>query len=224
MASPHFTPGFFTFLRDLKSHNDRQWFQAHRDRYVAEVEAPMLRFITDVGERLPDISRMMVADPRRSGGSMYRIYRDTRFSADKSPYKTWAAAHFKHRSAGKEQPSPGFYLHIGPAERFAGGGIYHPEMPALTRIRQRIVAEPKAWAAVLKTGIEIEGDTLTRAPAGFDPAHRFVADLRRKDFYGGREFTEREVTSPGFLDLYMESCRDVAPLVEFLARALGLRW
>jgi uncharacterized protein (TIGR02453 family) len=220
----HFTPAFFKFLRDLKSHNNRQWFQKNRERYVDAVESPMIRFITDVGERLPGISKQYVADPRRSGGSMYRIYRDTRFSPDKTPYKTWSAAHFKHRASSRDQPTPGFYLHMGPGECFGGGGIYHPEMPVLTRIRQRIVAEPKAWAAVLKTGVEIEGDTLSRGPAGFDPAHKFVEDLKRKDFYGGREFTEREVVSPGFLDAYVKCCREVAPLMEFLTKALELRW
>src|SRR5579862_5228648 len=103
-ASPHFSPAFFKFLRDLKKHNDRAWFQDNRDRYVRDIEAPMLAFIADVGERLPKISRHLIADPRRSGGSMYRIYRDTRFSADKTPYKTWAAAHFRLRTPAKDQP------------------------------------------------------------------------------------------------------------------------
>lgn len=219
----HFTPGFFTFLRDLKRHNDRAWFAANKDRYLADVEVPMLRFITAVGERLPSVSTAFIADPRRSGGSMHRIYRDTRFSHDKSPYKTWVAVHFRHRSAAKDVAAPGFYLHIGPTERFAGGGIYHPDMPALTRIRQRIVSEPKAWGAVIRSGIEIEGDTLKRAPAGFDPAHRFIVDLKRKDLYAGAEFTARQVTAPDFLDAFIDSCREVAPLVEFLATALGLR-
>jgi uncharacterized protein (TIGR02453 family) len=220
----HFTPALFKFLRDLKAHNDRAWFLANRDRYVADVEAPFLRFITDVGARLPAISKAYVADPRRSGGSMYRIYRDTRFAADKSPYKTWVAASFKHRSSSKDVATPGFYIHIGPKECFAGGGIYHPEMPTLTRIRQHIVADPKGWAAVRKSGVEIEGDVLKRAPAGYDPAHRFIDDLKRKDFYGGAEFSERDVTSPGFLDKYVACCQDVAPLMEFLTKALGLKW
>lgn len=222
-AMTHFTPEFFTFLRELKRHNERAWFAAHKDRYVAEVEAPMLRFIADVGERLPAVSKGFVADPRRSGGSMHRIYRDTRFSHDKTPYKTWMSAHFRLRSAGKGVTAPGFYLHIGPAERWAGGGIYHPDTPALTRIRQRMVSEPKAWNAVLRSGIEIDGECLKRAPAGFDANHRFVTDLKRKDLYAGAEFTERQVVSAGFLDAFIESCREVAPLVEFLADALGLR-
>lgn len=219
-----FGPELFVFLRQLKRQNTREWFERNRERYVADVEAPMLRFIRDVGERLPSISPAYVADPRRSGGSMFRIYRDTRFSADKSPYKAWVAARFGHRSAGKDVHAPGFYLHLAPDERYGGGGIYHPDTPTLTRIRGRIVAEPKAWAAVLESGVEIEGECLRRAPAGFDPAHRFVDDLRRKDLYALAEFSERDVTSPRFLDRYLEACREVAPLVEFLTRALGLRW
>lgn len=220
----HFSPAMFAFLRELKRHNTREWFADNRDRYVALVEAPMLRFIVDVGARLPSVSGAFVADPRRSGGSMYRIYRDTRFSADKSPYKTWTAAHFKHRAAAKDVTVPGFYLHLGPGECFGGGGIYHPDMPTLTRIREHIVADPRAWGAVKRAGIEIEGDSLKRAPAGFDPAHLFVEDLRRRDFYGGAEFTERQVTSPAFLDAFMRACQDVAPLMKFLTAALGLRW
>jgi uncharacterized protein (TIGR02453 family) len=220
----HFSPDTFAFLRELKRHNTREWFAANKDRYVTLVEAPMLRFIVDVGERLPSVSPAFLADPRRSGGSMYRIYRDTRFSTDKSPYKTWVAAHFRHRAAGKDVAAPGFYVHLGPGECFAGGGIYHPDMPTLTRIREHIVADPGAWGAVRRAGIEIEGDSLKRAPAGFDPAHRFVDDLRRKDFYTGAEFTERQVTSARFLDAFLGACRDAAPLMRFLTAALGLRW
>ena len=221
--SGHFTPALFKFLRDLKANNNREWFQANRERYVADVESPMLQFITDMGTRLPAISKMVKADPRRMGGSMYRIYRDTRFSADKTPYKTWAAVHFKVR-AGKEQASPGFYLHVGPGERWAGGGIYHPEMPALTRIRQYIASHPKEWDKVLRSKIEIEGESLSRGPAGFDPGHKFITDLKRKDFYAGTEYSEREVTAPNFIDAYVEECKRVAPLMAFLSNALGLRW
>src|SRR5437660_671987 len=139
MAQRYFSSELFVFLKDLKRHNNREWFAAHRDRFAEHVEQPMLRFIAAVGERLPAISGAYVADPRRSGGSMYRIYRDTRFSPDKSPYKTHVAAHFRHRSASKDQETPGFYLGLSPTERFGGGGIYHPSMPSLTRIRHRIV-------------------------------------------------------------------------------------
>ena len=155
---------------------------------------------------------------------MYRIYRDTRFSADKSPFKTWVAAHFKHRQANKERATPGFYLHLSATENFGGGGVYHPDRTTLTAIRQRIVDDPKAWARVRAAGLEIEGEKLSRAPAGFDPEHKFAGDLKHKDFYAGDEFTERDVVSPKFLDAYTASCARILPLMEFLAKASGVRW
>lgn len=222
--STYFTPGTFAFLRGLKRHNTREWFADHRARYLADVEAPMLQFIGDVAPRLRSISRAYVADPRRSGGSMFRIYRDTRFSADKSPFKTWAAARFSHEARRQVESVPAFYVQVGPGDCCGGGGVYHLEMPALTRIRRRMVEAPREWAAVKKTGVEIEGDTLSRAPAGFDPAHRFIEDLRRKDLYTLVEFTEAQIVAPGFLDRFVASCEHAAPLVEFLTKALGLRW
>jgi len=220
-----FSSETFRFLRQLKRHNTRDWFERHRDRYVAHVETPMLDFIREVGERLPAISSAYIGDPRRSGGSMFRIYRDTRFSADKSPYKTWVAARFGHRSAAKgEVPAPGFYFHLAPDERYGGGGIYHPDTGTLTRIRQRIVDQPRAWGAVLRTGIEIEGDTLQRPPSGYDREHKFIDDLKRKDLYVLDEYSEADVLAPDFIDRYIDTCRQVAPLVEFITRALGLKW
>ncbi|HUL74747.1 MAG TPA: TIGR02453 family protein [Vicinamibacterales bacterium] len=220
----HFSPGLFTFLRALKRSNTREWFADNRDRYVADVEAPVLQFITDVGPRLRAISRAYVADPRRMGGSMFRIYRDTRFSPDKSPFKTWVAARFAHEARRRVDGVPGFYLHLEPKDSYGGGGVYHLETSALTRIRQHIVAQPKQWAAVLASGVEIEGDRLKRAPAGFDPAHRFVEDLKRKDLYSLAEFREADVVSADFLERYVAACERIAPLMEFLTKALALRW
>jgi uncharacterized protein (TIGR02453 family) len=221
--SAYFTPALFAFLRELKAHNKRDWFLAHRDRYTADVEAPMLAFIADLAPRLRAISAAIVVDPRRSGGSMYRIYRDTRFSADKSPYKTHVAAHFAHERK-KDAPSvPGFYLHLEPRDCLGGGGIYHPDPAALTRIRLAI-AESRGWAAVKRAGLAIEGDRLTRAPAGFDPKHRFVEDLKFKDLYAIETFSQKEVCGADFLDRYVDCCRRAAPLVAFLTRALEWRW
>jgi uncharacterized protein (TIGR02453 family) len=222
--STHFTPATFRFLRALKRHNTREWFADHKDQFLADVEAPMLRFITDFSSRLKTISKAYVADPRRTGGSMFRIYRDTRFSADKSPFKTWVAARFPHETSRKAENVPAFYLRLSPGEGVGGGGLYHVEQPALTRVREQIVAKPKAWAAVLKTGIEIRGDRLKRAPAGFDASHRYVEDLMRKQFFTLTTFTEADVTAPDFLDRYMEACQRAAPLIQFLTTALGLRW
>ena len=220
----YFTPKLFTFFRSLKRHNDRQWFADNRQRYVDDVEAPMLQFIIEFAPRLRQISRAYVADPRRSGGSMFRIYRDTRFSSDKSPFKVWTAARFGHERRKQDDNVPGFYLHLGTEERIGGGGVYHLEMPALTRIRRHIVDAPARWTAVKKSGVVIEGDMLARAPAGFDPAHKFIEDLRRKDLYSLKEFTEAQVVAPDFLDRYTDACVGAAPLVEFLTKALELKW
>src|SRR5712692_5122774 len=111
-GSGHFSRGFFTFLSELKANNNREWFDANKQRYVQEVEEPMLRFIADFGERAKKISKSFVADPRRVGGSMFRVYRDTRFSKDKTPFKSAAGAQFPHQSRAKDRSVPGFYLHL----------------------------------------------------------------------------------------------------------------
>ena len=122
----HFTPALFDFLAELAENNNRDWFQANRERYENDVREPMIEFIADFAERLETISQHMVADPRRSGGSMFRIYRDTRFSRDKSPYKTNVGAHFRHE-VGREVHGPGFYLHLQPGHVFAAAGIWRPD-------------------------------------------------------------------------------------------------
>ena len=220
----HFRSGFFEFLTDLKANNNREWFNANKQRYVDEVEEPMLRFIADVGEQLKKVSSSFVADPRRVGGSMFRIYRDTRFSKDKTPFKPAAGAQFPHKARGKDRSVPGFYLHLEPGTCVGGGGIYHPDAAALGRIRDRMVAKPREWEGILRKRIPIEGDALKRAPAGYDSDHRFVQDLKRKDLYSMTKFSEREVCSAAFLAEYVDACARAAPLVEFLTKVLGLRW
>lgn len=224
-ATPsYFTPAFFTFFKALKRHNRREWFAANKARYQRDVEQPLQVFVTDLAPRLRAISPRFVADPRRTGASIFRIYRDTRFSADKRPFKTWAAARFPHDARGEMDSVPGFYLHLEPDDVAAGGGIYHPVPAALLRIRQHIVAAPREWRAVLAHGLEIEGDALTRVPAGFDKSHPHAEHLKRKDHYALAAFTERDACAPGFLDRYVDACERVAPLVRFLTGALGLRW
>jgi len=104
----YFTPDLFKFLKDLKAHNTRPWFESNKPRYEEDVKEPMLRFITDLGPRLKKISPYLTADSRPAGGSMFRIYRDVRFSKDKSPYKTNVGAHFSHVRE-KDVHAPGLY-------------------------------------------------------------------------------------------------------------------
>jgi uncharacterized protein (TIGR02453 family) len=222
-VSAYFTPAFFDFLRDLKSHNERDWFAANRDRYARDVEAPMLQFIADFAPRLKTISPAFVADKRRMGGSMFRIHRDTRFSPDKSPFKTWTAARFPHEARRKVTGVPAFYLHLGIDERFGGGGVYHIDMPQLTRVRRHIVESPKAWTSV-RERVEIHGEQLKRAPAGFSASHEHIEDLKRQNLYTLTEFSTDDVVADNVMDRFVESCERAAPLVEFQTKALGLRW
>jgi uncharacterized protein (TIGR02453 family) len=221
--SSYFGPELFRFLGELKANNDRQWFAENRSRYEQQIKEPLLRFIDDFAPRLHEISLCFEADSRPVGGSMFRLHRDTRFSKDKSPYKTHAAAHFRHE-AGKDAHAPGFYLHLEPGNCLAGGGIWHPDSPALEKIRAAIVGHPDRWQAVREQVPPLGGDSLRRPPRGYDPDHPFVEDLKRKDFVLMIPLTESQVCAPDFLDTYAETCRSMTPLVRFLTSSLGVSW
>jgi uncharacterized protein (TIGR02453 family) len=225
-AKVSFTPELFAFLTDLRENNDREWFAAHKHRYESALLDPALDFVADFAPHLEKISPHLRADPRPSGGSLFRIYRDTRFSKDKTPYKTNVGIHFRHERA-KDAHAPGFYLHLSPGEVFAGGGIWHPDTATALRIREAIVADPDSWRRATRTGafaktFELGGDSLKRPPAGFDPDHPFVEDLKRKDFFGRTRLTEQQATAPGFLAEYARLCRGVWPLMRFLCRAVDV--
>src|SRR5258707_10233964 len=138
MAPRYFSPKFFEFFEDLQRNNNRDWFLKNKSRYENEVREPMLAFIADFAPRLKKISACYVADPRPSGGSMMRIYRNLRFSRDKTPYKTNAASAFGHRDAGHFE-APSFYLSLSAAEGFAGVGIWHPQPEVAGRILDAFV-------------------------------------------------------------------------------------
>jgi len=219
-VSGPFSPALFTFLADLREHNDRDWFNANKARYEADLLEPALDFVEAFGPRLEAISPHFVADPRRTGGSLFRIYRDTRFSKDKSPYKTTAGLFFRHER-GKETAAPGFYLHLAPGDVFAGSGIWHPDAVALKRIRDAIAAQPDAWREAT-AGRTVIGHALKRAPKGFDAGHPLIEDIKRKDFASMSRLAERDVTAPGFTDEYARICAADLPFMRFLCEALDV--
>ena len=227
-AQPYITPELFQFFRELKANNNRDWFQANKQRYESQVREPLLRFITDFGVRLAEISPHYVADARRSGGSLFRINRDIRFSKDKSPYKTTAGIQFRHES-GKDVHAPGFYLHLEPDSIFGGIGIWRPDTKTLNKIRDAILESPDRWQQIVTdksftAKFELSGDSLKRAPKGYDPEHPLIEDLKRKDFIAGTPFAEAEACAPDFIDRFAETCRLGAPFVGFLTAAIGLPW
>jgi uncharacterized protein (TIGR02453 family) len=221
-----FGPELFRFLKDLRANNDRDWFAANKNRYEEHLLEPAQEFIVAFAPHLEKISPHFRADPRPSGGSLFRIYRDTRFSKDKSPYKTNVGIHFRHERA-KDAHAPGFYLHIGPGEVFGGGGIWHPDTQAATAIREAIVADPERWKRATRTGafkkrLELGGDSLKRVPPWADADHPLADDLRRKDFFGGTRLDDADVLAPGFVREYARICQAAAPLAHFLCDALDV--
>ncbi len=225
---PYFSLELFKFLRELKRHNDRDWFQTNKWRYQQFVRDPFLRFIEDFGPRLRAISPHFFADPKPSGGSLLRIYRDMRFRKDQAPYQTMAAARFPHR-AWKEVHAPGLYLHLEPKQCFLGAGLWHPDPDTRAFVRDAIVRDPANWkratsGRAFRAMCELAGDSMKRIPPGYDPDHQFARDLMRKDFITVTYFTENWVCAEDFLDQVTKASRAAAPFVEFLTRAVGLPW
>lgn len=226
MSQPHFTPAAFAFMRDLASNNDREWFNANKERYHADLRDPALRFITDLGPHLMRISPAFRADPRPSGGSLFRIYRDIRFSNDKRPYKEHTGIHFRHVK-GKDVHAPGFYLHLEPGACFMGMGLWHADNPALKRVRDALVADPGRWRKAVggkrfRETFTVSGDSLKRPPRGYDPEHPLVEILKLKDITAYAPLTQRRITGAGFLEHFAQLCRDGSPLMKFLCEALDL--
>ncbi len=217
-----FDPDLFSFLRQLKRHNNRDWFAKNKARYQQVVVEPAMHFIGGFALQLARLSPHFVADARPTRGSLFRIYRDTRFAGDKTPYKTHIGIHFSHQS-GKDVHAPLFYLHLEPDGCFAAAGVWHPDSRALTKIRTAIVGQPERWKKVTRK-LELEGESLTRPPKGFPPDHPFLEDLKRKDFVVSVALTEEQVCSPRLLREFSASCRKMTPLVEFTTEALGLKF
>jgi len=226
MASErYFSRSLFEFLRELRTHNERDWFLKNKKRYEQEVRDPFLHFIGDLAARFHNINPHIVVDPSPNGGSMMRIYRDIRFSKDKSPYKVSVAAHFWHEK-GKEGATPAYYLHLEPHGSLIGSGIWRPEPGALKKIRDAIVADPKRWKQITSAGqlgyCKMTGESLQRPPRGYDVNHPLIEDIKRRDFTLGRSLTDREVLGQDFLNVVLADCRKTAPFVTFLSKALGL--
>ena len=219
---PSFTPKTLSFLRALKRNNDRDWFRARKADYERHVRAPMVavveRLAVDFGRFAPELD----ASPKRC---IYRIYRDTRFSDDKTPLKTQIAASFRNRRLPRGG-SAGLYVEITPGWVWMGGGFYAPESADLARIREHISGtHPELHrltrAAAFRRAFEaLEGEQLSRVPRGFakdDPAAEY---LKRRNFLAGREFPAGFATSAEFYPTLLGTFRAVMPIVRFLNEPL----
>jgi uncharacterized protein (TIGR02453 family) len=217
---PSFSPELFAYLRDLADNNDREWFTANKARYVADVQEPALAFVEDVGLRLPDVSRHFVADARTTGGSVFRIHRDIRFSKDKTPYKTHTGIQFRH-SRARDAHAPGYYLHLEPGSVFMACGTWHPDRDTLHAIRTAIAARPGRWQAIVEEPafsdhFRLGGEALKRPPAGFDRDHPLIDELKRKDFIAVANLTESDALAGDFLDRFLGLCTTAGGFMRFL--------
>jgi uncharacterized protein (TIGR02453 family) len=222
-----FEPGFLNFFKSLARNNNREWFNEHKPEYKQNVVEPLSTFISAMAPRLNKISKQFNADPRANGGSMFRIYRDVRFSKDKSPYKLHAACHFRHK-VGKDAHAPGFYVHISPDEVIFGGGIWIPPNPVLNKIRDTIVANPQEWQRIKsnkslkKQCGGIGGDGLKRPPKGYDPEHRHLEDLKRKSFFTMRHEKPDLIFEDNFIDEVEATFRSAKPLMKYICFAMDI--
>lgn len=228
MTSRYFSPKLFAFLRDLEENNDREWFKAHQADYERYVREPALDFITDFAEPLKGISEHFVADAKKVGGSLFRIQRDTRFSKDKSPYKSNTGMQFRH-SMAKDAHAPGFYLHIQPGECFMGVGLWRPETKVAYAIRSRIDEHPDSWKRATRSKrftdvFTLGGDSLSRPPRGYDADHPLIDDLKRKDFIASTPLTQKSITSESFMEDFTANCQRAAPMMGFLCEAVGVHF
>jgi uncharacterized protein (TIGR02453 family) len=210
-----FSEQLFQFLVELNFNNNRTWFAENKARYEEHVKRPLEAFGAAFAPRLARIA------PGYSTARPFRIYRDTRFSKDKTPYKTQASVQFLRASADRGVHQPGFYVHFEPGESFAAAGIWAPDAATLARIRAAIMARPGSWAPLSK--LALWGESYARPPKGVCPDHRFAPDLMRKHYLTWVDFTDRDVVGSAFLGRVESACRRMAPLVAYLDRALGLR-
>ncbi len=229
MSKRYFTPDVFRFLNELESNNEKAWWDKNKTRYISVIREPSLEFISDFDKHLQKISPHFTADSRTIGGSLMRPYRDTRFSADKTPYKTNVGIQFRHE-AGKDVHAPGFYLHIEPRACFAGVGMWHPETAVARQIRQSINDDPSGWKKATRGKSfsetwSIEQDDkemLKRLPRDLDPDHPYVDDLRMKSFIAGTKLSQTSVTASDFDEQLASMFRKAAGLTAFLCKAIDL--
>jgi len=227
-STVYFDKKSLRFLHDLALNNDRAWFAENKQRYEETVRQPYLRLIADMVEPLAKISPHFRADPRTQGGSLFRIYRDTRFAGDKRPYKTHAGARFFHERH-REVAAPSFYLHIEPNACFIAGGLWHPESATLKRVREFLVENPASWKKAVHNKnfaqrFGLGGESLIRPPRGYPVDHELIEDIKRKDFIAAEAFTDKVACSAELRDVVVAGCKGLAPMIDYLCAALDLEF
>jgi uncharacterized protein (TIGR02453 family) len=220
-----FPPEAMHFLRKLKKNNNRPWFTKHKEEYQENVHMPMECLIATVGEQMRDVAPDFEFHPRKS---IFRIYRDVRFSNDKSPYKTNIAASFQFRKRSSPTESPGLYIGIEPGEIFIGGGLYMPMGPQLKAIRKAVAEDPESFLEIVgsrefkKSLGSIMGERLSRAPLGYPVDHPMIEYLKFRQWFVGVELKDDKVCgSARFAKTVTKVFTAAMPFVRWLASVAG---
>ena len=221
-----FKPETLKFLDQLAANNNRDWFNKNKARYESDVLDVALLFIQSMQKPLQDIAPHFTAIPKRMGGSLMRVYRDTRFGNNKSPYKTNIGIQFRHEQA-KDVHAPGFYVHIDPEQVFLGAGMWRPDATALAGIRDRITDKPDEWRRVssdkkFARRFHLGGASLTRPPRGFDKNHPLIDDIKRKDFIAVNNLAQEDVLHPKFQHKVETAFKAASDYMQFLCKAVGV--
>jgi uncharacterized protein (TIGR02453 family) len=221
-----FTKESLQFLQELKNNNNRDWFNENKQRYEEQVLDVALRFIQSMQDPLAEIAPHFTAIPRRTGGSLMRVYRDTRFSRNKIPYKTNIGIQFRHEQA-RDVHAPGFYVHIDPDEVFLGAGMWRPAADALHGIRQRISDKPAEWQRArddkaFRKHFVLGGEALSRPPRGYSKEHLLIDDIKRKDFIAIKNMSLDDSTQPRFQQRVESAFRAATPYMQFLCKAVNV--
>jgi uncharacterized protein (TIGR02453 family) len=216
-----FTARTVTFLRRLKKNNDRAWFHAHRTDYEQHCRQPMLAVVDRLASDFRAFAPDLVADPKLS---LFRPWRDTRFSDNKAPLKTNIAAVFPHRGLGRMNGAA-LYFEIAPTYVWMGGGVYAPDSSQLQAIREHIAGnqvrfEKLVAAPPFRELGGLKGDTISRVPRGWTRDHPAAAYLVYKQFLGAREEAAVFAARPDFYRQLVGTFAALAPLVTFLNEPL----
>lgn len=223
-----FSEATLAFLDELAANNNRAWFDQNKSRYESLVREPAMDFIEAMGPVLQTFAPHFRADPRKIGGSLMRVYRDTRFSPDKTPYKTNIGIQFRHE-LGKDVHAPGFYVHLSSGECFLAVGCWHPDSDALGRIRELIAQKPERWFSArddhkFSAQWTLSGESLTRPPRAYAVDHPAIEDLKRKDFIAIAPLPAVDAAAPGLLKLAGGRFAASAVFMKFLCDALGVQY
>jgi uncharacterized protein (TIGR02453 family) len=218
---PGFSPEALAFLRSLKRNNRREWFQPRKEKYESLIKFPMLELVGCLNESLSGIAPEYVTPPQKA---TFRIYRDVRFSSDKSPYKTHIAAMFPRHGATTKMGGAVFYFHFTEKELLFFGGVYQPDRDELMAYRTLIQESHEELEEILqnkklrKAAGKLQGAQMTRMPKGFPISHPAEGLLRQKQWYLETTTDSKLITSPRLLPKLVEQFKAMLPLMEFLNR------